>query len=268
MIGNVLTWLNDPAHWRDTPYFTGILTQLLDHLRYSVIALAIGAAIALPIGVVVGHTNRATWIVSVVNALRAIPGVGLLILLAVIIAPHFHGRTDLGFLLPTEIVLVVFAVPPILANTYAGVRNVDPAVRDAAKGMGMTGGQVLWKVEVPCSLPLIFSGIRSATLQVIATATIASYLPLLGGLGRFIYDGIHQNDFPQMISGGVLVALLALAADLLLGAVQRYAVSPGISGRRRRRRADAASAALATDLAAGPTGEDVTSRPTAEVAAG
>jgi len=235
MIGNVFKWLTDSAHWNDTPYFTGIATQLLTHLRYSLIAVAIGAAIALPLGVAIGHSGRATWLVSVVNALRAIPGVGLLVLLAVIIAPHFHGHTDLGFLIPTEIVLVVFAIPPILANTFAGVQNVDPEVRDAAKGMGMTGMQVLRKVEIPCSLPLIFSGIRSATLVVIATATIASYLPLLGGLGRFIYDGLQTSDYPQMVSGGVLVAALAMLADLVLSITQRYMVSPGITGRYRIR---------------------------------
>jgi osmoprotectant transport system permease protein len=237
MISDVLTWLNDPSHWRDTRVFTGIATQILNHLRYSVIALVIALAIALPIGLAIGHSGRASWVVGAINAVRAIPAVGLIVLLGVLIAPHFHGRTDLGYLIPAEIVLVVIAIPAILANTYAGVDNVDPAVRDAAKGMGMTGSQVLFKVELPCSLPLIFSGVRSATLQVIATATVASYLPLLGGLGRFIYDGFHQQDFPQMISGGVLVAVLAVLADLLLALVQRLAVSPGISGRYSRKHA-------------------------------
>lgn len=231
MISNVFTWLNDPAHWRDTRAFNGIPTQILTHLRYSAIAMVIALAIALPLGLAIGHTNRGSFIVAGVNSVRAIPGVGLLVLLAVIISPHFFGRTDLGYLIPAEIVLVVIAIPPILANTYAGVQNVDPAVRDAAEGMGMTGLQVLRRVELPCSLPLIFSGVRSATLQVIATATIAAYLPLLGGLGRFIYDGFHQQDFPQMIGGGVLVAVLAVLVDLVLAAVQRFAVSPGISGR-------------------------------------
>jgi osmoprotectant transport system permease protein len=231
MSADVITWLNDPAHWRDTRSFAGIPTQVFDHLRYSVIALAIALAIALPLGLAIGHTGRGSFIVAGVNAVRAIPGVGLLVLLAVIISPHFYGRTDLGYLIPAEIVLVVIAVPPILANTYAGVQNVDPAVRDAAAGMGMTGVQVLRRVELPCSLPLIFSGVRSATLQVIATATIASYLPLLGGLGRFIYDGFHQQDYPQMISGGVLVAVLAVVVDLLLALIQQCAVSRGISGR-------------------------------------
>jgi osmoprotectant transport system permease protein len=235
MIPHVITWLNDPAHWRDTRSFTGIPTELLNHLRYSVIAMLIAGAIALPVGLAIGHTGRGSFLVAGVNAVRAIPGVGLLVLLAVIISPHYFGRTDLGYLIPTEIVLVVIAVPPILANSYAGVQNVDPEVRDAATGMGMTGLQVLRRVELPISTPLIFSGVRSATLQVIATATIAAYLPLLGGLGRFIYDGFHQQDYPQMISGGVLVAVLAVIIDLLLALVQRYAVPRGISGRYSQR---------------------------------
>jgi osmoprotectant transport system permease protein len=172
-------------------------------------------------------------VVSAANAIRALPSVGLLVLLVVIIAPHFYGRTDTGYVIPTEIVLVLLAVPSILSNTVAGVQNVDPAVRDAAYGMGMTGPQVLFRVELPNALPLIFSGFRSATLQVIATATIASYVTL-GGLGRFIYDGLAQQDYPQMISGGLLVAALALVSDLLLALAQRYAVSRGITGRLRR----------------------------------
>ncbi len=230
MIGNVFSWLTDSSHWTDTALDTGILTQLLAHVRFSLIALAIASVIALPLGLFIGHTRRATSLVAAANALRSLPSVGLLVLLTVMIAPHFQGRTDTGYVIPTEIVLVLLAIPPILSNTYAGVDNVSPAVTDAAKGMGMSGRQVLFRVELPCSLPLIFSGIRSATLQVIATATIASFVPL-GGLGRFIYDGLQQQDYPQMIGGGVLVAVLALTADLLLALIQRYAVSPGISGR-------------------------------------
>jgi osmoprotectant transport system permease protein len=234
MIGNVWTWLNDPAHWRDSRIMTGIPSQLEAHVRFSLIALAIALLIALPLGLMIGHTGRGTWLVSAANAIRALPTVGVLVLLVVLISPHYTGRTDVGFLIPTEIVLILLAIPPILSNTVAGVQNVDPAVRDAALGMGMTGSEVLRKVELPCSLPLIFSGFRSATLQVIATATIASYVPL-EGLGRFIYDGLAQQDFPQMIGGGVLVAALALFADLLLALIQRYAVSRGISGRFSKR---------------------------------
>ena len=155
----------------------------------------------------------------------------MLVLLVVIIAPNFYGRTNTGYLIPTEIVLVLLAVPPILSNTYAGVQNVD----SGGAGRGVRDGHDrtarCWRrVELPNALPLIFSGFRSATLQVIATATIASYVTL-GGLGRFIYDGLAQQDYPQMISGGLLVAALALVADLLLALVQRYTVSRGITGR-------------------------------------
>ena len=230
MIGGTFNWLTDPSHWSDTRFDTGIWTQVQSHLLFSAIALAISLLIALPLGLAIGHTGRATSLVTVVNALRALPTVGVLVLLVVIIAPHFYGRTNTGYLIPTEIVLVLLAVPPILANTYAGVQNVDPAVRDAAYGMGMTGRQVLVRVELPNSLPLIFSGFRSATLQVIATTTIASYVTL-GGLGRFIYDGLAQQDYPQMIGGGVLVAVLALIADLLLATAQRFVVSRGITRR-------------------------------------
>jgi osmoprotectant transport system permease protein len=137
------------------------------------------------------------------------------------------------------IALVVLAVPPLLAGTYAGVRNVDPAVVDAARGMGMRGGEVLWRVELPNALPLIIGGVRSAVLQVISTATIAAYVGL-GGLGRYIFDGLAQRDFPQMIGGSLLVALLAIVVDLLLVALQKVVVSPGLqavprSGPRRLR---------------------------------
>jgi osmoprotectant transport system permease protein len=249
MIGDVFDWLSDPAHWQSTNFDTGIWAQLGAHLQYSVIALVIALVIGLPAGLAIGHTGKATWTVSAMNAVRALPSVGLLVLLVVIIAPHFYGRTDTGYVIPTEIVLVLLAVPSILSNTVAGVQNVDPAVRDAAYGMGMTGPQVLFRVELPNALPLIFSGFRSATLQVIATATIAAYVTL-GGLGRFIYDGLAQQDYPQMISGGLLVAALALVSDLLLALVQRYTVSRGITGRAGRQKgADSRVANITEELA-------------------
>jgi osmoprotectant transport system permease protein len=230
MIANVFHWLTNSAHWRNGHGVAGIAGQLQAHITYSFVAVAIALALALPLGLLIGHTSRGTFLVTAANTLRALPTVGVLVLLTVMISPNFHGRTDFGYLIPTEIVLVLLAVPPILSNTYAGVQNVNDATRDAASAMGMTGSQVLRQVEFPCSLPLIFSGLRSATLQVIATATIASYLPL-GGLGRFIYDGLAQQDFPQMIGGGVLVALLALLTDMVLAFIQRHVVSRGISGR-------------------------------------
>ena len=253
MIGDTFGWLFDPAHWQSTNFDTGILGQLGAHIGFCLIALAIALVLALPLGLWIGHTGKAEWLISVANAVRALPTVGVLVLLVVIIAPNFYGRTNAGYLIPTEIVLVLLAIPPIMSNAYAGVQNVSPAVRDAAFGMGMTGPQVLFRVELPNALPLIFSGFRSATLQVIATATIASYVTL-GGLGRFIYDGLAQQDYPQMISGGLLVAALALVSDLLLALVQRFTVSRGITGRTGRQKgADSRVAVLREELAAEAT---------------
>jgi osmoprotectant transport system permease protein len=228
MIGNILDWLTDPDHWSGPD---GIPTRILEHLQYSVIALVIAVLIGLPIGLLIGHTGKGTAVVAAIaNSLRALPTIGLLIFFVVLISPHIHGKSDAAYLIPTEIVLTLLAIPSILSNTFAGVQNVDPAARDAARGMGMTGSQVLFKVELPCALPLIMSGIRSATLQVIATTTIAAYVSL-GGLGRYVFDGQSQQDYPQMASGAVLVALLAMTADLILALVQRAIVSRGISGR-------------------------------------
>jgi len=129
-------------------------------------------------------------------------------------------------------VLVILGIPAVLSATYAGIQAVDPAARDAAKGMGMTGSQVLWRVEVPNAMPLILSGVRSSMLQIVATATIAAYVSL-GGLGRFIIDGQSQRDYSQMAAGAVLVGLLAIVLDLIVAGIQRVVVSPGVTGRFR-----------------------------------
>jgi osmoprotectant transport system permease protein len=221
-------WLFDPANWTGSG---GIPARLAEHLGYVALAMIIALVIALPVGAWVGHTGRGGFlVVGSANALRALPTLGVLILL---VTPF--GLSIIGPL----IALVVLAIPPLLAGTYAGVRNVDPAVVDAARGMGMRGPEVLWRVELPNALPLIIGGVRSAVLQVISTATIAAYVGL-GGLGRYIFDGLAQRDFPQMIGGSLLVALLAIGVDLLLAALQKIIVSPGLqavprSGPRRLR---------------------------------
>lgn len=231
MISQVLQFLTDSTHWSGQ---YGIPTRLVEHLRYSAIALAIALAIGLPIGLLIGHTGKGTAVVAgMANFLRALPSTGLLIFFVVLISPQIHGKGDAAYLIPSEIVLVLLAIPSILGNTYAGVQNVDPAARDAAAGMGMTGSQVLFRVELPCALPLIMSGFRSATLQVVATATIAAYVSL-GGLGRFVFDGQAQSDYAQMAAGALLVAALAIVLDLLLALAQRSLVSPGLSGRYER----------------------------------
>ena len=226
MINRILTWLTDGAHWQGDD---GILRRLAEHLGYSLTALLIAALIAIPLGLYIGHTGRGRFlVVNLVGAALAIPSLGLLFLAVLWLGPKFSG--DIAFLVPAGLVLVVLAIPPILSGAYAGVEGVEPDARDAAKGMGMRGTQVLRHVEIPCALPLIMSGIRSATLQVIATATIAAVVGL-GGLGRFLIDGLAVRDTPQTASGAVLVAALALIVDLFLALVQRSVVSRGLTGR-------------------------------------
>lgn len=222
-------WLADPAHWTGDD---GVPHRLLEHLGYSFTALALVVLIALPLGLYVGHTGRgAVAVAGSANALRAIPTFGLLVYVVVELSGHLDG--DFAYLGPALLVLVVLGIPSVLSNTYAGVQNVDPEARDAAHGMGMTGTQVLWRVEIPNALPLIISGVRGAALQIVATATVAAYVSL-GGLGRLILDGLAQRDYPQMASGAALVAFLALAVDLLLALLQRLVVSPGVTGRSTR----------------------------------
>jgi osmoprotectant transport system permease protein len=235
-MNDILTWLTDPVHWSGDD---AIPKRLLEHLAYSAAAVLIAAAIAVPLGLFIGHTGRGRFaVVNAAGAARAIPSLGLLFIAVLVLGPRLTG--DAAFLVPCVIVLVVLAIPPILAGAYSGVEGVDPATRDAAKGMGMRGMEVLTQVELPCALPLIFSGLRSGTLQVVATATIAATAGL-GGLGRFLIDGLAVRDFAQMAGGAVLVALLALAVDLVFALVQRYAVSPGLTGRFGSRRATAPS---------------------------
>jgi osmoprotectant transport system permease protein len=221
-----LSYLFDPARWAGSQ---GIPTRLVEHLGYTALTLLIALVIAVPVGAWIGHTGRGgVLVVGLANGLRALPTLGLLVLIV--------GATGLGLLGPIT-ALVIMAVPPILAGTYAGVRNVDSAVVDAARGMGMREREVLLGVELPNALPLIIGGIRSAVLQVISTATIAAYVAL-GGLGRFIIDGLAVRDFPQMIAGSLLVAVLAVVVDLVLAGLQKLLVSPGlraVQGPRRLR---------------------------------
>lgn len=232
MIGSIVAWLFDGANWTPDQFGTCIQQRIVEHLEYSFGALFFVLLIGIPLGLYVGHTGRgAVAVAGTANALRALPTFGLMVYLVI----TFTGGlpADWTYLGPMLFVLVVLGVPAVLSNTYAGIQNVDPAARDAARGMGMTGRQVLWQVEVPNALPLIISGIRSALLQIVATATIAAYVTL-GGLGRYIIDGLAQRDYAQMAGGAVLVGVLAVLLDLLMALVQRYAVSRGVTGRYAR----------------------------------
>lgn len=244
MISDLWTYLTDGSHWSSDGLTEGLLTNIGDHLLYTAIALVVAAVIAIPAGLWIGHSGRgATLVVGTVNASRALPTLGLLVLLYIVLSPMFHTRTDWVYLLPVELVLILLAIPPLLSGAYSGVQSVDPAVRDAARGMGMTGSQVLWRAELPNAFPLIMGGLRSAALQVIATATVGAYIGL-GGLGRPILDGARLGPFQdnptsheatgQLLTGALLVALLALAADLILATIQRLTTSRGITGRYAR----------------------------------
>ena len=226
MISGLIDWLTDSANWSGSD---GVVARVIEHLWYSGISLVVACLIAIPLGLAIGHTGRGRFfVVNLAGAARAIPSLGLLYVMVLWLFPKLAG--DSAFLVPSLIVLIVLAIPPLMAGAYAGVEGVDPAARDAAKGMGMTGMQVLRKVEVPNALPLIFSGFRSATLQVIATTTLAA-IAGAGGLGRFLIDGQKILEYEQMVSGAIVVALLALLVDGLLAVVQGYAVSPGLTGR-------------------------------------
>ena len=236
MINDVASWLLDPAHWTGPD---GVPARTWEHLWYSGVSLLIASIVAVPAGLLIGHTGRGRVVaVNLAGAARAVPSLGLLFIMVLFLGPKLKG--DAASLWPSLIVLIVLAIPPILSGAYAGVEGVDPAARDAARGMGMTGWEVLSRVEVPCALPLIFSGLRSAALQVVATATIAAIVGI-GGLGRLLIDGQAIRDFPQMVSGALLVAVLALLVDLVLAGVQRYAVSPGLTGRGATRGGDRAA---------------------------
>jgi osmoprotectant transport system permease protein len=242
-LSHVPAWFNDPENWWG-PF--GLLARIREQLALSGVILVAAIVIAFPLGVYIGHTGHGSAVVGgLANALRAVPTLGLVILLYVILStrvisnasvPSLFDRGGLSAFLSALIGLVILSIPPILTNTYAGIQAVDPDVRDAAAGMGMTGGQIIRQVEIPCALPLIFSGLRSATLQVIASVTVAAYVPLVGGLGQLISQGAQslnspQFGYPAMASAGITVALLAILIDLLLAGVQRAAVSPGVSGR-------------------------------------
>jgi osmoprotectant transport system permease protein len=238
----VSIWFNDPSNWWGSD---GLVAHIREHIVYTAFIVIVALLIALPLGLFIGHTGRGVFVVvGLANGLRAVPTLGLVVLLVVWLQPKINIDTEIpylvnrgamSYLIVVIIGLVILALPPILTNTYAGVQNVDPDARDAARGMGMTESQIITKVELPCALPLIMSGIRSATLQVIATVAVAAYV-FLGGLGRFIVDGISQLSDPQagypaMVSAGIVIAVLAVVVDGLLNVLQRFVVSPGVSGR-------------------------------------
>jgi osmoprotectant transport system permease protein len=219
---DALVWLNDPLNWQGrqgVPYLTW------EHVYISGLAVLLAAVFALPTALILGHLGRGGGVTVVLtNVSRAVPTLALLTVFA---------ATSIGFgNRATVIALAVFAVPPLLTNAYVGMRGVDPDIVEAARGMGMSERSVLLRVELPLAVPLIAAGVRTAAVQVVATATLAALVGG-GGLGVIINTGFGQQDQGQIIAGGILVAALALAVEAVLGFVQRM-VTPGHTWRGRR----------------------------------
>lgn len=231
---DIFGWLTDPENWSGAgsiPY------QSLMHLIYSLVALLVAALIAVPLGIFVGHTGKGeSLIMGSVNAMRALPTLGLLILLVLIISPAF--ASSMAFIIPSLIVLVLLAVPPILSGVASGIRAIDRSVIDAARGMGFSTAEIVFKVEIPCALPLTLSGIRGATLQIVSTATVAAYVSL-DGLGRFILDGRAGNDYAEMAGGAIVLAVLAILLELAFALLGRLLVSPGLTRRVHQKKTPA-----------------------------
>ena len=222
VFSDTFAWLADPENWTGA---AGIPARLGEHLQYTGLVMLIAVAIAVPVGMYVGHTGRGrVAIVALAGALRALPTLGLLTLFVLL--------AGIG-LMPPVWALVILTVPPLLAGTYAGISSVDRNVVDAARAMGMTELQVLFRAELPNALTVMFGGFRTGVLQVIATVSVVAYINL-GGLGRYLFDGLVLSDFPQMLGGSLLIAALAIAVDLVLSLFQRLFLTPGAAGQSRR----------------------------------
>jgi osmoprotectant transport system permease protein len=211
-----LDWFVAGAHWQGS---NGIPHRLGEHLLMSAVSVVAAAALALPIGILLGHRGRGGFLaINVSNVGRAVPSFGLLV-----IAFQLFG---IGAK-PAFVALFALAIPPIVTNSYVGVSGVDADVREAARGMGMRERAVLLKVEVPLAMPLIMAGLRTSAVQVVATATLAA-LVAWGGLGRYIVDGLAQQDYVQEFCGAAMVAVLSIIVELGLGGLQRLAIPKGL----------------------------------------
>jgi osmoprotectant transport system permease protein len=213
---SVARWLVDPVHWSGDD---GIPKRLLEHVQISAEAVVIGAVIALPVGILLGHYGRfGNLAISVSNVGRAVPSFGI-----IIIAFQIWGLGDL----PIIVALTALAIPPIVTNSFVAMTEVDKDIKDAARGMGYRDVAQLIRVELPLAVPLVMAGIRTSAVQVVATATLAAYIGG-GGLGRFIVDGYAIHIYQEVFAGAILVALLALATEVSLSALERLMTPRGM----------------------------------------
>lgn len=217
-----LAWLSDPEQYVGP---NSIPLRLGEHLIYTAVSLLIAAIIGIPLGYLIGHTGKGRELaVGLSGAARALPSFGLILLLVLVL-----GVTNKPEAAYTA--FVILAVPSILAGAYAGFEAIDRRIIDAARAMGMTGWQVLWRVEVPLGLPILIGGIRSGALQIVATVTLAAYIGL-GGLGYYIFRGLPLGRYDEMLGAAILVALLAIVIDGALALLQRLLVPRGVTAGR------------------------------------
>jgi osmoprotectant transport system permease protein len=215
-LGSVWRWFSDPARWGGAD---GIPQRLAEHVQLSAESVAIGALIALPIGIALGHYGRfGNLAINISNVGRALPSFGILV-----IAFQVFGLGDF----PIVLSLTALAIPPMLTNAYVALREVDPDVKDAARGMGYRELTQVLRVELPLAVPLVMAGVRTSAVQVVATATLAALISG-GGFGRYIIDGLAQQDFTKLFAGALLVGLLAVATELSLAGLERVLVPRGI----------------------------------------
>ncbi|MEI8083883.1 MAG: ABC transporter permease [Actinomycetes bacterium] len=228
---SVWAYFTDPAHWSGP---NGIPVRFWQQVAISLIAMVVAMVIALPLGVVLGHKNKAAWLaVSAGNIGRAVPTFGILMILAA--SDWWIFGVGNGSVC---VALIIFAIPPLLTNSYIAVRDVDDEVRNAARGMGFRGITMLTRVELPNSVPLIAAGIRTSTVQVVATASLAAFVGG-GGFGVYVLEGFAIQDNTLLFVGAILTAVLAVGTDLLLAGAQRLATPKGL--REQARAMEAAS---------------------------
>jgi osmoprotectant transport system permease protein len=240
-IGQVAHWFLVPSHWQGDG---GILHRTLEHVELSAISLFAAMVIALPLGIVIGHFGRGGILaINISNVGRALPSFALLV-----IAFELFGIGAFGGAIPAFVALVALGVPPMVTNSYLGMREVDPDVREAARGMGMRARLVLWRVELPIALPFIMAGVRTSAVNIVATATLAA-LVAWGGLGRFIVDGLGQQDYPMLYAGAIMVAVLAVIVELSLAGVQRLVTPAGLRTSKSVRKEEPVGTALDTATA-------------------
>jgi osmoprotectant transport system permease protein len=229
---DAITWLNDPLNWTNPG---GLFDRLIEHLKITGWAVLIGCLIGWPLGIWLGHRGRGgSVVITLANLTLALPTLALLTILPL---------TPLGFgERPVIVALAVFAVPPLLANAYTGLRSIDPETREAARGMGLSGGQMLRQVELPLAVPYLAAGLRTTAVQVVATAALATFVNG-GGLGEIIGAGFGLGisvGGGQIVAGGIVVVILALTVEGLLALVQRLVTPPPLRAARRRRPSEAA----------------------------